>query len=120
MTLAPDVACVRSERSRPIPTTTTFDSLGYFEKLTNVGFTEAQARVQVSAMQDFVSSYDEAHRKELATKGDVREAELRVQKEIETVRKDIEKVRYDMLRWYIGGWVAMAVMIAKGFGWFGL
>ena len=66
------------------------------------------------------STFDSAHRKELATKGDVREAELRVQKEIETVRKDIEKVRYDMLRWYIGGWVAMAVMIAKGFGWFGL
>ena len=100
-------------------TTIQFDTLGYFEKLTGVGFTEAQARVQVAAMQDFVKSYDEASRKELATKGDLRETELRLQKEIETVRKEIEKVRYDLLKWYIGGWVALAAIMAKGFNWFG-
>ena len=63
-------------------------------------------------MQDFVKSYDEARRKELATKGDLRETELRLQKEI-------EKVRYDLLKWYIGGWVALAAIMAKGFNWFG-
>lgn len=49
-------------------TTTTFDTLGYYEKLKAAGFTEAQAKVQVEAMQGVVKSYDEASRKELATK----------------------------------------------------
>ena len=85
-----------------------FDSLGYFEKLKGVGFTDEQAKVQVSAMQDFVKSYDESSRKELATKGDIKD-----------LRLEIEKVRYDLLKWYIGGWVAMAAIMAKGFHWFG-
>ena len=50
-------------------TTTTFDTLGYYEKLKAAGMPE-QAKVQVEVMQSVVKSYDEASRKELATKGD--------------------------------------------------
>ena len=39
--------------------------------------------------------------------------------EIENVRKEIEQAKYAMLKWYIGGWVAMAAIMAKGFHWFG-
>ena len=35
-------------------TATTFDSLGYFEKLKEAGFTEEQARVQANAMRDLL------------------------------------------------------------------
>lgn len=54
----------------------TFDTLDYFEKLKNAGFTEEQAKVQVEAMQGVVRSYDEARRKELAAKGDIQDLRL--------------------------------------------
>ena len=90
----------------------TFDTLGYFEKLKAAGVPEAQAKVQVEAMQDVVRQYDEHNRKELATKGDLRETELRLQTQM-------EKNKYDLLRWQIGLAVAIMAIMAKGFGWLG-
>ena len=72
-----------------------------------------------------------------ATKEDLRETELRMQVEIEKVRAETEKIRselktdiekvraetekvkYDLLKWQIGGWIALATIMAKGFGWLG-
>lgn len=79
----------------------TFDTLGYFEKLKAAGFTEAQAKVQVEAMQGVIRKYDEDSRKELATKLDLKEVELR------------------LLKWQLGIGLALAVIMAKGFGWLG-
>ena len=100
-------------------TTIPFDSLGYFEKLKAAGVPPEQARVQAEAMracvdaqQAAIREYDESSRRELATKSDVREAELRLQ-------ASIEKVKYDVLKWQIGGWLALAAIMAKGFGWLG-
>lgn len=100
-------------------TTIPFDSLGYFEKLKAAGVPPEQARVQAEAMracvdaqQAAIREYDESSRRELATKSDVREAELRLQ-------ANIEKVKYDLLKWQIGGWLALAAIMAKGFGWLG-
>ena len=90
----------------------TFDTLGYFEKLKAAGVPDAQAKVQVEAMQDVVRQYDEHNRKELATKGDLRETELRLQTQM-------EKNKYDLLRWQIGLAVAIMAIMAKGFGWLG-
>lgn len=103
-------------------TTTTFDTLDYFERLKNAGFTEQQAKVQVEAMQGVVRSYDESTRKELATKGDIQD----VRKEIQDVRLEIEKVRAEtrtaemrLLKWQWGIALALAAIMAKGFGWIG-
>ncbi len=107
-------------------TTTTFDSLGYFEKLKAAGVPEEQAKVQAEAMrqqaeeqrsvlQKALEKYDETNRRELATKGDVQDVRL----EIEKVRAEVEKVKYDLLKWQIAGWVALAAIMAKGFGWLG-
>ena len=85
--------------------------------------------------------HDEASRRELATRADLRETELRLQVEmekvraelktdiervraelktdIEKVRTDVERVKYDLLKWQIGGWVALVAIMAKGFGWIG-
>ena len=47
----------------------------------------------------------------------------KVRAEVERVRAelktDIEKVKYDLLKWQIGGWLALAAIMAKGFGWLG-
>ncbi|WP_299394988.1 coiled-coil domain-containing protein [uncultured Desulfovibrio sp.] len=107
-------------------TTTTFDSLGYVRKLEEAGFTRQQAEAQAEAMREQLEAqraalqreldkYDEASRRELATKGDVQDVRL----EIEKVRAEVEKVKYDLLKWQIGGWLALAAIMAKGFGWLG-
>ena len=81
-------------------TTTTFDTLGYFEKLKAAGFTEAQAKVQVEAMQGVVQSYDEASRKELATKGDIQD-----------VRNELANTKHEILKWMMATMVAQTALI---------
>lgn len=81
------------------------------------------------AAQIIVSMFErvnEEQKKDAATKGDLRETELRLLKEIEVVRKEIETVRGEvkssemrLLKWQIAGFVAMAAIMAKGFGWLG-
>lgn len=76
----------------------TFDTLQYFEKLKSAGFTEAQARVQVEAMQGVVRSYDEASRKELATKG------------------DLADTKHEILKWVLGIALAQTAVIVAVIG----
>lgn len=96
-----------------------FDALEYFERLKAAGVPEEQARVQAFAMRDFSIAYDTKNKRELATKGDLRETELRLQKEIEQIRSEIQRAKYYLLKWQTGGWIAMAAIMARGFGWLG-
>ena len=89
-----------------------FDSIGYMRKLEASGVPRQQAEVQADTLRQALERVDEAQRKELATKADVRESELRLQKEI-------EHVKYDMLKWQLGIGLAIIVIMAKGFGWLG-
>jgi predicted nucleic acid-binding Zn-ribbon protein len=103
-------------------TTTTFDTLGYFEKLKSAGI------VQVEVMQDVVRSYDDASRKDLATKGDIYDVRgeiSAVRNEIKAVRNEISDVRnelrnelkdtkHEMLKWFIGVSIAQAAFIIAG------
>ena len=104
----------------------TFDSLGYFEKLKDAGVPEPQARVQAEALrqqaetqrvalQSALDRYDEASRRELATKGDIQD----VRSEIQDVRIEMKAMEIRLLKWQLGGWVALAAIMAKGFGWLG-
>ncbi len=125
-------------------TAITFDTLGYFQKLKAAGVPEEQAQIQAdalrlqseaqaAALQKALDKYDAVSRKDLATRGNIQDvrvelqdarAELKqdiqdVRLEIEKVRADVEKVKYDLLKWQIGGWLALAAIMAKGFGWLG-
>lgn len=111
-------------------TAITFDSLGYAKKLEEAGFTRQQAEIQAfalreqleaqnNAFQRIIENYDESSRKELATKGDVQDVRLEIEKVRAELKTDIEKVKYDLLKWQIAGWVALAAIMAKGFGWLG-
>ncbi len=113
------MATVRYGQQGGRMTTLTFDTLACARKLEEAGFTRQQAEVQASALREAIEKYDEAGRRELAAKADVRESELRLQKEIEKIRAETEKVKYDLLKWQIGGWVALAAIMAKGFNWIG-
>lgn len=99
--------------------TATFDALAYARKLESVGFSRDQAETQAEAFRFFAESQSEKSRQELATKGDIaelnarlRETELRIQKEM----KDIEM---RLLKWQWGVALALAAIMAKGFGWLG-
>ena len=81
--------------------TTTFDTLGYFEKLKTAGFSEVQAKVQTEVLREIVED-------KLATKQDLKEFEMRV---------DIKlaELKHDLLRWMFGIAVAQAAVIATLF-----
>jgi len=74
-------------------TATTFDALGYFEKMKSAGMPETQAKVQLEALQDVIKNYDEAARKDLATKGDLKD------------------LKHDMLRWMVGGFITQTALL---------
>ena len=85
-------------------TTATFDTLGYFEKLKGAGVPEEQAKVQVEVMQGVVHSYDEATRKELATKADLQG----VRNEL---KEEIANTKHEILKWMIATMVAQTALI---------
>ena len=87
----------------------TFDTLGYFEKLKAAGFTEAQAKVQVEAMQGVVKTYDEATRKELATKGDVQDVRT-------VLKEDISNAKHEILKWVMGIALAQTAAVVAVIG----
>lgn len=78
-------------------TTTTFDTLGYFEKLKAAGVPEAQAKVQTDALREIIED-------KLATKQDLRELELRLEAKMESNKHEI-------LKWVMGTAVAQAALI---------
>ena len=69
------------------------------------------------AIIETLEKYDENQKNAGATKGDLRETELRLQKEIESLRVEMKASELRLLKWQIGGWVALAAIMAKGFGW---
>lgn len=93
----------------------TFDALGYMRRLEESGVPRQQAETQADALRQVLEKYDEAERKGLATKADVHDLRL----EIEKVRSEIKMTELRLLRWYIGGWIALAMLMIKGFHWFG-
>lgn len=74
-------------------TTTTFDTLSYFEKLKAAGVPEQQAKVQVEVMQSVIGAYDSASRKNLATKG------------------DLQDTKHEILKWVLGIALAQTTLI---------
>ena len=93
-----------------------FDALRYYEALKAAGVPEkqamVQAKVQANAFRDFSAIQEEKARNELAIKGDLRETELRLQKEI-------EQAKTSLLKWQTGIAIVILTLMAKGFHWIG-
>jgi len=83
----------------------TFDTLKFVETLESAGLDRKQASAIASAVRD---SHDSA---DVATKGDLRELELRVRGEIAEVRSELKQHRW-MLGTVLGG---IVVLILKSF-----
>lgn len=135
-----------------------FDNRNYVSRLEQAGFTRMQAEVQAevltehsetlrAALQPLLRFYEETAHKDLATKGDVLDTRLEIERvraetekvraevekvradlkvdiekvraEVEKVRADVEKNKFDLLKWQIGIGIALVAIMAKGFGWLG-
>ena len=82
-------------------TTITFDRLTYLETLKASGIPEAQARAHAVAL-------DEALRDSVATKGDLRESELRLEAKIETA---VANGKAEVVKWVVGVAFAQGALI---------
>ena len=82
-------------------TTITFDRLTYLETLKASGIPEAQARAHAVAL-------DEALRDSVATRGDLRESELRLEAKIETA---VANGKTDVVKWVVGVAFAQGALI---------
>jgi hypothetical protein len=103
------------------------------KKLRNLGVSQEVAEVQAQELEHVIdiavnTSKEEFQAKELANKGDIREVkseiretELRLQKEIEIVRKEIVQAKNQTLIWTFGMFAGFAAFLlgamAKGFHW---
>ena len=122
----------------------TFDTLAYSKKLIARGFTQEQAegiaeltsvvyvkeftrikselKEEVKTELETQSKLDEAARKQLATKGDVADVRLEIEKvrrEIETLRTQGKDIEARLIKWQIGIAVVVLGIMAKGFNWVG-
>ena len=87
-------------------TAVAFDTLAYSKTLQDAGMPAAQADALAKAQK---AALDEmAAAKELATKSDLHE-----------LRLELEKVRFSLLKWQLGIGFALVALMAKGFGWLG-
>ena len=75
-----------------------FDPLKFFDELKAADVPEKQARAQAEAMRNAFAAYDASRMKELATKGDLREAETRI------------------LKWVIGTIIAQTTLVLTALG----
>ena len=124
-----------------------FDSQDYARRLEQAGFTPQQAEILKehgehlrAALQPLLRFYEETVYRDLATKGDVMDTRLEIERvraevekvraetekvraelkvDIEKVRAEVEKNKYDLLKWQIGIGLGLVAVMAKGFGWLG-
>ena len=84
-------------------TAITFDSLGYFERLKDAGFTEEQAKVQANALREIIEE-------RLATKADLVQLEERLTNEIRKMESEMQKLELRMTL-KLGAMLAASVAI---------
>lgn len=88
-----------------------FDPLKFFDELKVAGVPEKQARAQAEAMRSAFAAYDASRMKELATKADLREVELRLDNKI-------ENSKHEMLKWLIALLLAQSAFLVAVFAYF--
>lgn len=97
----------------------TFDTLEYARKLESVGFSREQADTQAEAFRAFTESQNEKLRQNLASKGDIAQLDARIRELELRLPKEMRESEMRLLKWQIGGWIALAAIMAKGFNWIG-
>ncbi len=113
-------------------TTIMFDILEFVNKSKELGVDEKVAELNARHIEQLAEAMeqrmqDQRHQiealklQELCSKGDLRESELRLQKEIEIVRKEVAQTGVNTIIWVSGIMGTISVfflgVLAKGFHW---
>lgn len=83
-------------------TTATFDTLAYARRLRDAGIPEPQADAQASALAEALRQ----NAGEIVTRGDLKELDLKLEARFADVRRDMETMKSDLLKWVIGLFIA--------------
>ncbi len=76
-------------------------------------FGKEKAQLAVKDIELLIGDHIIDHKRELATKSDLREVELKLTKEIEAVKLEIEKAKSSTIKWVVG-WVAGLLIAYTG------
>ena len=82
-----------------------FDTLAFAKELETAGIPSAHAEAQAKALSSVLQKVAESRLQELATKGDVRELELRLEGQIEVAKNET-------IKWMVGLALAQLAMMA--------
>lgn len=102
-------------------TTLAFDTHAFVKRLHDVGFTDLQAETLTQLHQEVVdSALDQVSHKELASKHDMRELELKIEllradvkRDVAEMKRDMAENKSDLIRWIIGaGFLQTALITA--------
>ena len=80
-------------------TAVTFDTLAFVRQLKAAGFTETQSEAQADAINKVFSNFREEQARELSTKQDIKNLELK-----------IESVKAEIIKWVVGMLVAQVAV----------
>lgn len=86
--------------------TITFDTLKFAERLKASGMPEEQAKSIAEAFRDAQQET------EVATRGDLKELELNMKKEIKEVELKIADAKADLVRWVVSAGILQTAIIA--------
>ncbi|HAT49607.1 MAG: DUF1640 domain-containing protein [Nitrospirae bacterium] len=89
-----------------------FDTLAFVRKLETAGVPSVQAEAQAEAISDVIQKVETSRLQELATKGDVREFELKLATTKAELQKEIEVAKNETIKWMIGLALAQLTMMA--------
>lgn len=96
-----------------------FDTLDYATRLKKAGFTEEQANIQAQCFREYTEWQEKKNLAALATQADIAEINARIRETELRLPKEIQQVKYDLLKWQTVGWLGMVAIMAKGFRWLG-
>ncbi|WP_130471122.1 coiled-coil domain-containing protein [Candidatus Magnetaquicoccus inordinatus] len=89
-----------------------FDTLAFAKELEAAGIPPAHAEAQAKALSSVLQKVEESRLQELATKGDVRELELRLETTKAELQKEIEVAKNETIKWMVGLALAQLAMMA--------
>jgi len=86
-------------------TTLAFDTHAFVKRLHEAGFTDVQAETLTALHQEIVNAtLEQVHQKELASKQDLKETELRLELKI-------AETKSDLIRWIVGAGLLQTALI---------
>ena len=88
-----------------------FDPLKFYDELKAADVPDKQARAQAEAMRNAFAAYNANKMRELATKADLREMELRLDNKI-------ENSKHEMLKWLVTLLLTQSAFLVAVFAYF--